>query len=88
MPSANDGANSDREEPRMFSQRACLAMSIAILFAALACIAPAAAEEPMVKPAAAGAPKRVLFVGNSYLYYGDSLHNHVRRLAVAADAQN
>ena len=27
------------------------------------------------------APKRVLFVGNSYLYYGDSVHNHVRRLA-------
>jgi hypothetical protein len=23
-------------------------------------------------------------VGNSYLYYGDSLHNHVRRMAVAA----
>jgi hypothetical protein len=73
---------------RMFGQRACLATSIAILFAALACIAPAAAEEPKVKPADAGVPKRVLFVGNSYLYYGDSLHNHVRRLAVAADAQN
>jgi len=27
------------------------------------------------------APKRVLFVGNSYLYYGDSVHNHVRRIA-------
>jgi hypothetical protein len=27
------------------------------------------------------APKRVLFVGNSYLYYNDSLHNHVRRIA-------
>ena len=28
------------------------------------------------------APKRVLFVGNSYLYYNDSLHNHVRRIAI------
>src|SRR5262249_39699561 len=28
---------------------------------------------------------RVLFVGNSYLYYNDSLHNHVRRIAIAAD---
>ena len=26
-------------------------------------------------------PKRVLFVGNSYLYYNDSLHNHVERIA-------
>jgi len=25
-------------------------------------------------------PTRVLFVGNSYLYYNDSLHNHVRRM--------
>ena len=24
---------------------------------------------------------RILFVGNSYLYYNDSLHNHVRRMA-------
>ncbi len=27
-------------------------------------------------------PKRVLFVGNSYLYYNDSLHNHVERIAI------
>ena len=27
------------------------------------------------------APKRILFVGNSYLYYNDSLHNHVKRIA-------
>ncbi len=26
------------------------------------------------------APQRILFVGNSYLYYNDSLHNHVRRM--------
>ena len=31
------------------------------------------------------APRRILFVGNSYLYYNDSLHNHVRRIAIAAD---
>lgn len=30
-------------------------------------------------------PHRVLFVGNSYFYYNDSLHNHVRRLVDAAD---
>ena len=27
-------------------------------------------------------PQRVLFVGNSYLYYNDSLHNHVERMAI------
>ena len=26
--------------------------------------------------------KKVLFVGNSYLYYNDSLHNHVERMAI------
>lgn len=26
------------------------------------------------------APERILFVGNSYLYYNDSLHNHVKRI--------
>lgn len=29
--------------------------------------------------------KRVLFVGNSYLYYNDSLHNHVERMAIERD---
>jgi len=29
-------------------------------------------------------PTHILFVGNSYLYYGDSVHNHVRRMVVAA----
>jgi hypothetical protein len=27
------------------------------------------------------APTRILFVGNSYLYYNDSIHNHVKRIA-------
>ena len=31
--------------------------------------------------AAASPLTRVLFVGNSYLYYNDSLHNHVERMA-------
>ena len=31
-----------------------------------------------------GAPQRVLFVGNSYLYYNDSVHNHMRRIAEEA----
>lgn len=39
--------------------------------------APAQATED----AREGAPRQVLFVGNSYFYYNDSLHNHTRRLA-------
>lgn len=39
---------------------------------------------PAVKALNAKMPERVLFVGNSYLYYGDSLHNHVRRMVLAA----
>ena len=33
-------------------------------------------------------PKQVLFIGNSYLYYNDSLHNNAVRLARAADKEN
>ncbi len=48
---------------------------------------PAAADSLEPKPAPSVrqlenvAPKRVLFIGNSYLYYNDSLHNHVKRIA-------
>jgi hypothetical protein len=47
-------------------------MMLAVALAAP--LAPAAAEAPL-------APATVLFVGNSFLYYNDSLHNHVLRLA-------
>lgn len=38
---------------------------------------------PAVKPDWTDPPARILFVGNSYLYYNDSLHNHLRRMARA-----
>jgi len=57
-----------------------------MLFLAALLLAPAAiAATPDVKAPQVDTPKRVLFVGNSYLYYGDSLHNHVRRMVVAGD---
>jgi len=49
-----------------------------------ATVVTAAEPEPAVKRLAVADPARILFVGNSYLYYGDSLHNHVRRMAIAA----
>lgn len=44
-----------------------------------------AAPEMTAKRPLVDTPKRVLFVGNSYMYYNDSLHNHVRRIALATD---
>lgn len=44
----------------------------------------AEAPKPAVKALKIEKPQRLLFVGNSYLYYGDSLHNHVRRMVIAA----
>jgi hypothetical protein len=44
-----------------------------------------AAAGPEVRQPQVDTPKRILFVGNSYFYYNDSLHNHVRRIAAAAD---
>ncbi|MBS8226654.1 hypothetical protein [Vannielia litorea] len=46
---------------------------------------PLAAQEasPSVTQPQAESPARVLLVGNSYLYYNDSLHNHLRRMVMA-----
>lgn len=38
---------------------------------------------PTVKNPQVDTPKRLLLVGNSYLYYGDSLHNFLRRIVIA-----
>lgn len=40
--------------------------------------------QPKVKNLRKADPTHLLFVGNSYLYYGDSVHNHVRRMVEAA----
>jgi hypothetical protein len=44
-----------------------------------------AAQGPQVRQSPVDTPKRILFVGNSYLYYNDSLHSHVSRIAIATD---
>ena len=36
---------------------------------------------PLLAIAGEASLTRVLFIGNSYLYYNDSLHNHVKRMA-------
>jgi hypothetical protein len=40
----------------------------------------------LVKPVVNAKPERILFVGNSYFYYNNSLHNHVSALVKADDA--
>jgi len=41
------------------------------------------ALEPTVKAPQVDTPKRLLLIGNSYLYYGDSLHNVLRNIVIA-----
>ena len=51
--------------------------------AVLALVPLAAAAAPRVTHV--DPPKRVLFIGNSFSYYNDSLHGHLRQLVLAAD---
>jgi hypothetical protein len=66
-------------------------LAAAVLAVALATVAApvrADAPAPAVKALKTAKPERVLFVGNSYLYYNDSLHNHVRRMVAASGLSN
>lgn len=56
-----------------------------LLFLAVFILSPVIAATPNVKAPQVDTPKRVLFVGNSYFYYGDSLQNHVQRMVIAGD---
>ena len=69
--------------PRHLVTRAAIVTTlIAILAGTSAAIA--TSPSPAVKQLKVTSPQRLLFVGNSYLYYNDSLHNHVRRMVIAA----
>ncbi len=59
--------------------------AIGALLLSLALPVHADTTAPKVKAPQVENPMRVLLVGNSYLYYGDSLHNHLRRMVMAAD---
>ena len=58
-------------------------LALAFILAGFAALA-AAQPVPAVKQRPVDVPKNILFVGNSYFYYNDSLHNHVRRMVDAA----
>lgn len=69
----------------MLQSLRCMSHTLLLVAGVLTAGLCAAAPAPQIKAPQVDTPTRVLFVGNSYLYYGDSLHNHVRRMAVAAD---
>jgi len=64
--------------------KALLRLALSAVLAATAALA-AAQPAPSVKQRQVDVPNKILFVGNSYFYYNDSLHNHLRRMAIAGD---
>ncbi|MBD3898421.1 hypothetical protein IEI94_21420 [Halomonas sp. ML-15] len=56
----------------------------ATLLIAVAAGAASADTTPAITSPATQNPAQILYVGNSYFYYNNSLHNYVRRMAVAA----
>jgi hypothetical protein len=68
----------------MRARRAALGLVVACFAGVVMTPASLASQlAPTVRAPQVDSPKRVLFVGNSYMYYGDSLHNHVRRMVDA-----
>lgn len=59
---------------------------LAGLIAGISACAMAGPTEKSV--AAPGPPARVLFVGNSFTYYNNSLHNHFRRLVASSGVES
>lgn len=68
----------------IYHNRSGIAAAMSLLITITVHHAAAEAPTPLVKQARTANPERILFVGNSYLYYNDSLHNHVRRMVLAA----
>jgi len=69
---------------RKYSMKQILALILTTLVSICSASASAA---PVVTAPQVKNPQRVLLVGNSYIYYGDSLHNHLRRMVAAADSE-
>lgn len=69
----------------MLSRTLALLIITLSAFAAHTPALAADAPRPSVTAPQVDTPTHVLFVGNSYFYYNNSLHNHVNRIAKAAD---
>jgi hypothetical protein len=65
------------------------ATAISLVFATLfSCATVAGSPTPSIKALKVDDPKRILFVGNSYLYYNNSLHSDVLRMVFAAGSHS
>jgi len=60
----------------------CLSFLLSLSFVAVAQTKPKRAD------LGAESPQSILWVGNSFFYYNNSMHNHVTRLIVAADPKS
>jgi hypothetical protein len=60
----------------------------ALLLLLALCGAAFAQTKPKVTDIGTPPPKSIMFVGNSFFYYNNSMHNYVLNLARSADAQN
>jgi hypothetical protein len=58
--------------------------AVAAAFVLSACASLAPPPEVPQRAGTANPPRAILYVGNSFMYYNNSLHNHVGRLARAA----
>src|SRR3954471_8466175 len=73
----------------MFRHYSSRAAAIAAVLALTLCFTHAqAATKPARTSISGAAPKSILFVGNSFFYYNNSMHTQVLGLARAADAAN
>ena len=69
---------------RRFANQSIFLVLFAAAWAVTATAVQAEGMQPAVTQLKVDKPQRVLFMGNSYLYYNDSLHNHVRRMVAAS----
>jgi hypothetical protein len=64
-----------------------IALFFSVVVAALAGASPAAAQtKPKILETGIARPASAIYIGNSFFYYNNSLHNHVVRLLHSADA--
>ncbi len=65
------------------------ASALVSLFLAWSCGGQALAQtSPKMKDAGIAQPKTILYVGNSFFYFNNSMHRYVGGLVAAADPQN
>lgn len=62
--------------------------SAAILALALVSASACAQTKPRISDAGSAQPKTIMYVGNSFFYYNNSMHSQVSAIATAADPQN